>query len=279
MDYNAEATRQLESIYQTDDAVVRRSTLLNALSPAIDEHVIDIGTGPGFVASEIADRVGRGGSVTAVDNSDDSLRLAKIRCCNQSQVSIQHANATDLPFRSDVFDVAVSVQVFEYIDDVDIAIREMYRVLKPGGRAALIATDWDSIIWQATDADLMRRVLGAWEEHCAHTNLPRTLLPRLRKVGFDIINSQPLQQFATEDSEDKYVHQIVPFISAFVIGRQGLTRDDLKRWSQDLSNCGQNGEYFFWLNQLVVIAQKPSHDRRFQSPYAFKAPMYNYSSS
>ena len=59
MEYDKEETRLLESIYLTDDAAARRKTVINALAPGIDDQVIDIGTGPGFVTLELAERVGR----------------------------------------------------------------------------------------------------------------------------------------------------------------------------------------------------------------------------
>jgi ubiquinone/menaquinone biosynthesis C-methylase UbiE len=257
MEYNKEETRLLESIYLTDDAAARRKTVINALAPGIDDQVIDIGTGPGFVTLELAERVGRSGSVAGVDTSESSLKLAQNRCQHLPQVTLQPASATDLPFTSSTFDCAVSVQVFEYIESVEAAISEMHRVLKPGGRAAIIATDWDSIIWNASDTTLMKNVLQAWTEHCAHTNLPRTLIPKLRAGGFTVLSANPLQQFATDFSQSTYAYHVVPFVGNFVTGRQGLSAADTDRWAQDLDNCAQRGEYLFWLNQLMVVAQKP----------------------
>lgn len=258
MEYNDEETRLLESIYLTDDAAARRKTVINALAPAVDDQVIDIGTGPGFLTLELAERVGRSGIVAGVDTSESSLRLAEKRCQHLPQVTLQSASATDLPFTSNTFDRAISVQVLEYIDPVEVAIGEMHRVLKPGGTAAIIATDWDSIIWNSTDTALMKNVLSAWTEHCAHTNLPRTLIPKLRAAGFNIQSTSPLQQFATDYDSSSYSYHVAPFISNFVTGRQGLSAADTERWIQNLDTCGKRGEYLFWLNQLMVVVEKPT---------------------
>jgi SAM-dependent methyltransferase len=75
------------------------------------------------------------------------------------------ADATALPFPDASFDGAVSVQVFEYVKDIAAALSEVYRVLRPGGRAVIVDTDWDSIAWNASDRVLMQRVLRAWDEH------------------------------------------------------------------------------------------------------------------
>lgn len=62
------------------------------------------------------------------------LAMGRTRCGNRDWVSFQQADALDLPVADSRFDVAVSVQVYEYVQEVDRALVEMHRVLKPGGR-------------------------------------------------------------------------------------------------------------------------------------------------
>ena len=96
------------------------------------------------------------------------------------------ADATALPFPDATFDAATSIQVYEYIADLSTALAELYRVLRPGGRALILDTDWDSIVWQATDPDRMRRVLAAWTQRFVDPHLPRSLASQLRAVGFKV---------------------------------------------------------------------------------------------
>jgi ubiquinone/menaquinone biosynthesis C-methylase UbiE len=96
------------------------------------------------------------------------------------------ADATALPFPDATFDAATSIQVYEYIADLSTALAELHRVLRPGGRALILDTDWDSIVWQATDPDRMRRVLAAWTQRFADPHLPRSLASQLRAVGFKV---------------------------------------------------------------------------------------------
>ncbi len=111
-------------------------------------------------------------------------------------------NATQLPVPDASFDVAVSVQVYEYVREVDSALAEMYRVLRPGGRAAIISTDWKSIAWNASDERRMQNVLSAWAEHCVYTDLPWKLRPKLISAGFVVDQQQIVPQFnPTYDAE------------------------------------------------------------------------------
>src|SRR3990167_8372110 len=100
--------------------------------------------------------------------SDAMLAMARSRCAGQPWVGFEPADATKLPFPNGAFDVAVSTQVYEYVSDTATALAELNRVLRPGGRALILDTDWDSIVWNTTDRDRMERVLAAWDEHLAH---------------------------------------------------------------------------------------------------------------
>ena len=77
--------------------------------------------------------------------------------------------------------MVVCAQVAEYVPDVGRVLFEAFRVLKQGGRAA---TDWDVVISHSESPDRMASVLKAWETHCAHPHLPRSLVPRLVSAGF-----------------------------------------------------------------------------------------------
>jgi arsenite methyltransferase len=90
-----------------------------------------------------------------------------------------------LPVDDGSFDAVLSVQVVEYVPDADLALAELNRVLRPGGRAVVWDVDWTTVSWHSTDPAGMERALRAWDEHLAHSALPRTLAARLRSAGFD----------------------------------------------------------------------------------------------
>jgi arsenite methyltransferase len=181
--YSAEAAQTLVAIYSTPDVVAQREATTRRLALKPGEQVIDIGCGPGFLCESMAADVGATGRVLGIELSEDLVRFATGRK-SRPWIDYRLGDATRLDVPTASFDAVVSTQVVEYVPDADAALREMYRVLRPGGRGILVDTDWDTVVWHSSDAARMARILKAWEDHCAHPRLARTLAPRLRASGF-----------------------------------------------------------------------------------------------
>jgi ubiquinone/menaquinone biosynthesis C-methylase UbiE len=206
----------------------------------------------------MAEAVGSTGNVDAIDSSEPMLGLARKRCADMPRVNFSAGQATDLQLPDANYDVAVSVQVYEYIADVDRALAEMYRVLRPGGRAAIVSSDWASMAWEATDKKLKDKVLSAFEEHCAYVDLPRQLGPKLARAGFKIEAQTVIVQFNPKYDPDTYSVQLIPIVGSFIVGRRGVTQEDAEAWMADLRQMGDKGEYFFCLNQFLYLVTKPA---------------------
>src|SRR5215217_6320722 len=157
LQFSDEAARKLEAIYSSADVVAQRRAMLDRLSLRPGESVIDIGCGPGFLCEEMAVAVAETGTVVGVDISEDLIAFARARnAC--SWLTYQHGDARALKVPDAYFEVAASAQVLEYLDDPDRAIAEMFRVLKPGGRALIMDTDWDRVAWYSSEPDRMQKV-------------------------------------------------------------------------------------------------------------------------
>lgn len=252
------ATEGLLALYVTPDVIAQRAEFLAALEPRTGERVLDVGSGPGFLAAAIAGATGASGVVCGIDVSEPLLAAAKRHCGHLPWVEFRQADATQLPFPDQVFDAAISTQVLEYVRDVDAALAEIHRVLRPGGRVVIVDTDWGSIVWESPNPERMRRILAAWEQHAADVYLPRTLANKLARAGFRMQSQQIIPLFNPSYDPNTYSNRIIDLIVPFVSGRNGITRDEAEEWAKDLRQAGKQGDYFFSLNRYLFTVQKGS---------------------
>jgi arsenite methyltransferase len=132
--FSDDAAEKLIAAYSTRDLVQQREATLQRLNLKRGEGVIDIGCGPGFLCESIAAAIGPTGCVVGIDISEDLIDFATKHKSGET-IEYRVGNATALPIDAEQFDVAVSTQVIEYVADADAALREIARVLRPGGRA------------------------------------------------------------------------------------------------------------------------------------------------
>ena len=260
LDVDEDTVRRIEAVYRTPELVAQRQAVIRRLDPQPGEHLLDIGCGPGFLAADLAGRLGSDGQVRGVDFSEPMLTMARHTCDGLPQATFEGAFATDLPYVNERFDAAVSAQVYEYLRDTEAALAELYRVLRPGGRALILDTDWQSLVWYADDQPRMDRILLAWQDHQPHPDLPRRLSPLLRQAGFEISVREIFPLFNTEYNTGSYSYSLIEAIRSFVPGRNGLNPSEVDDWAAEQQKLGQQGRFFFSLNRYLFLVTKPDNN-------------------
>lgn len=250
LDFDAKVIERLETMYRTRDALRRRSLVRDALAARPGEHVLDVGCGPGFYAAELLDQVGPEGSVTGVDSSADMLPVAATRCEGKGTATFLEGAATDLPVGDASADVALCVQVLEYVDDVPRALNEIHRALRPGGRVVLWDVDWSTLSMHASDPGLNERVLLGWDQHLAHPSLPRTLAAQMRTAGFDEVKAEGHAFTTTDLDPETYGGSLLPFIENYVVEQDVLDAEVARAWGDDQRALAQRGEFYFAVIQF-----------------------------
>jgi len=127
--------------------------LVEYARPLPGMRVLDLASGTGEPGITLAQRVGPQGSVTAVDQSLDLLDIAAQRARNKklSNFTTQQADAYQLPFANQSFDLASCRFGVMFFSDAERALAELRRVLQTGARACFAA--WGPIeqpYWQTT---------------------------------------------------------------------------------------------------------------------------------
>ena len=122
------------------------------------QRVLDVGCGTGIFARAVSARVGSTGHVAGIDPSPGMIAVAKRLA---PDVEWREGVAESLPFADCCFDAVVSQFGLMFFTDVHQALREMQRVLTPGGRLAVAV--WDSLDTMpayASEVALLERMAG-----------------------------------------------------------------------------------------------------------------------
>jgi ubiquinone/menaquinone biosynthesis C-methylase UbiE len=256
LEFDDETSRVVEEFNASQGARERRRRIIAALGLQADEAILDVGSGPGHQVFEISSAVGPGGRVQGIDPAESAIVISSQRCSDLSNVHFVLGDVMQLPFEDDTFDAVMSSQVFEYLENVSDGLREIYRVLRPGGRVLIHDTDWGALLWRSSDAPRMARVMKAWDRHLTDPCLPQTLGSKLRDAGFSNIKVDPIVQLETEFDPGSVSGVLMRFIVGYVES-QGITASEASAWKADLEDLGAAGDYFFSSNEYIFVGTKP----------------------
>jgi demethylmenaquinone methyltransferase/2-methoxy-6-polyprenyl-1,4-benzoquinol methylase len=110
-----------------------RRALVDAVDPRPGQRVLDVACGTGLVSVAVA---ARGATVVGLDQSSDMLGRARARAV--PRVSFVQGEAERLPFDDGEFDALTFTYLLRYVDDPAETMRELARVVKPGGRIGML---------------------------------------------------------------------------------------------------------------------------------------------
>ncbi|HSB02741.1 MAG TPA: class I SAM-dependent methyltransferase [Anaerolineales bacterium] len=225
--------------------------IINAAKIRAGQRVLDVACGTGVLARALAERVGPTGSVTGLDINEGMLAVAKRKA---PKIEWRHGRAESLPFDNSTFDAVVSQFGLMFFEDRLAAVREMSRVLRPGGQLAVaVWSTLDSTPGYTAMAALLERLFGPGTAEALHAPYSlgdlHVLLPLFDDSGLETI------QVTTIDGTARF-----PSIHSWVF-------TEIKGWT--LSDNIDEMQYQHLLNeaekelQLFVMAD---HTVEFRAP-------------
>jgi arsenite methyltransferase len=257
--FGAREAARLETVYAAPAIVTQRARTRAALRVQPGERGLDVGCGPAFLACELGHEVGPSGRIVGLDESPEMLEAARARIAREGlveRVEVRQGDAGRLDFPDGSFDFITAVQVYLYVRDVEGALAETARVLRPGGRLAVVDTDWDSCVWLTADRERLRRVMRGRFGHFAQPHLPPRLPGLLSRTGLSLVHAEAIPVLELSGGPGTFSGGLIGPTADLAV-RYGVPREEAEAWKADLLARAAGGEYFFSLTRYLFVSTRP----------------------
>jgi ubiquinone/menaquinone biosynthesis C-methylase UbiE len=222
-------------------------------------RVLDLGCGTGVVTRDLGRRVGERGRVVGVDRSRHLIQEAVRRATGQGlegRIEFQSADGADLPFPNESFDLVIASAVFSHIPNGLEVLVEMTRVTRSGGTVAVFDHDIDTIVVNASDRELSRRIIHAYcDRYFTSGWAGRELYALFRQVALEDVHSLPMILSST--NYESYWQQMVERSSTVAVKTGVVSQEEAEAWRADLEQKGREGRFFGCRNYYCLRGRKP----------------------
>jgi ubiquinone/menaquinone biosynthesis C-methylase UbiE len=232
-----------------------RAAAISLLTPRFGDRIIDVGCGTGDTSRTLAHLVGPAGVVVGIEPSDTMLREARRRTINPAlPVDFRPGDITALAIGDSTFDGVYCERVLQHVDAPHVAVSELVRVTRSGGRIVVVDTDWGMHAIHGADPRLTARIVDAWANNAANAWSGRRLPALFAAAGMP----NPTVVAETVTSTDPHHPRRAPFTTiAAASHAAGITPADAARWLAQLADAGERGQFFWSLTLFAVAATRP----------------------
>ncbi|MBT3942881.1 MAG: methyltransferase domain-containing protein [Chloroflexi bacterium] len=257
-------SNDVQATYSGRQAESVADFLLPHLTPGMS--LLDVGCGPGSITLGLGAVVSPGNAV-GVDLEPGMIEQAKAMASEAeiNNVEFQVANIYDLPFDDGQFDVVFTSAILEHLADPVGALRSLKRVLKPGGIAAMIQTDWgDPFI--VPESKALSRFLELFEagfnRNGGSLNRGRYLRANMQEAGFEIEEfAAQLANYTDSDRVTGVVNGYIAWMENLPLFREsielGLTTEaELVTLKAEMQAWSAGPDAYFANARTYAIARK-----------------------
>jgi SAM-dependent methyltransferase len=228
---------------------------VDRLDPQPGQTAVDVGCGTGEDAVALATLV-LGGRAVGVDASAAMVDEARRRAETVgSPATFVVAPAQDLPFASGEVDVLRCERVLQHVPEPAAAVGEMARVLRPGGRVAVIDTDWRSVTVWPGDPAVTAAVRDAWVASVTNPAAGGQLPDLLLSAGFvDLVLTAEVLLSRTPAGPDQ------PPLALMVAAARSagaVPPEELDAWTSELRAAARDRRCLLTATVVAAAARRP----------------------
>lgn len=212
-------------------------------------QVLDIGCGLGADSFDLAVIVGPDGLVTGADFSESLIAEATRRSTGRNlSVVFEVGDAQSLRFPDGTFDAVRTERMLMHVPNVKQALSEMARVLRPGGRMAVLDFDWDSQFCDSPYKDTTRKIVTSFSDGMKNGWIGRQLPRFFREVGMTDV----LVTFMTVTFSKAFLQLLLGGHVAKAVSTGVLSEQEANQWWTHLAQASDEGTLFCGLTAFIV---------------------------
>lgn len=164
--------------------------------------ILDCGCGPGTITVGLADVVDPG-LVVGIDLGEEVIDLANDLIGDRKNLEFQVASVYEIPFPDEHFDGVLIHKVLEHVAEPETVMKEVMRVLKPGGVAGTRSTDQGALYifpWCEAINDVFDNLQDRWQKNGGNPFFGRAQQSVMRKAGLERLETTHRVEFANTDN-------------------------------------------------------------------------------
>jgi ubiquinone/menaquinone biosynthesis C-methylase UbiE len=256
--YESRVIDHIQSRTVKQHAAFFRSYLQSGMS------LLDCGCGPGTITLGLA-KIVAPGHVIGIDLDKGQVNLAKAHAADQgiSNISFEVANVYELPFEDSSFEAAFAHTLVQHLNDPLKGVKEIHRVLKPGGVMGIRDDDHGAMIRVPSNPifdqgyELFKRT---WKHDGGDPLFGRRQREILRKAGFvNITATASCENYGTAEATRSFGETAAGFIDSFakIAIQLGWTdKETIEQIKQEWRTWGENPDAFYMLPFCEAVGWK-----------------------
>jgi SAM-dependent methyltransferase len=203
-----------------------------------------------------------------LDASAEVIQMARASIEGDPRYSfLLHDISEGLPFPDESFDCILSVNTLECLTDKSAHLKEVHRVLRPGGSVVFAHFDWDTQVFDGEDKELVRKIIHSfadWQQAWMNDSdawMDRRLWPTFQQSGLFEGSIHPAVLLETAFLPGTYGFEQAGAFEA--LARRGnIDQADYKRFIEALGILGANDSYLYAITMFIYAGKK----RKIENP-------------
>ncbi len=217
------------------------------------QSVLDAGCATGDDVRELARIVGAYGRAVGLDHNPEMVEEARKRGLARG-MEIVEGSVTELPFSDGTFHAYRAERVFQLLTEPQRAAAEMYRVLKSGGRAALMDSDWETVMIAGGERMLTRRIVTSFSDNLGNGWAGRNHRGLFARSGFKDIDTQAR---VISLPFDVALPTLIQLMVESAVKTCVTTTEQSARWLADLKTATERNEFYLGFSAFMTAGTRP----------------------